>query len=458
MEKNSLRVMIIGAGTGGLCLAHGLKRAGISVRVFERDRTRRDGLYGYRVGISPAGSCAMKQCLPAELFDLFVATCARAPRYFNILTEQLSEVLSIEDPGSDDPVDSEKSVSRMTLRQVLLTGLEEVVEFDKKFECFDYNTDGTITVHFEDGRSATGDVLVGADGAGSRVRKQRLPHARMDETGILSIGGKVAMTEETKALLSDKVFHGISLVMAPKGMGAILHVMEFKWDRHGVKNGVGGNDAELISQWPGMLYDNTQDYIMWGIWAARKNYPTDPAKLKGEALIQLAGEMTRDWSPKMRRLIELTDPTTTIAINIKTSVTLEPWESSSVTLLGDAIHTMTPGRGVGANTALQDAALLCRRLIEVRDGRQPLVEAIHAYEVEMLRYSSEAVLESRKQMDANGSIHKPVIGRLQLAMMRTGMRFVNAIPALKRKMAEKEMRLRKIRELNANSNGEQVLA
>src|SRR5215469_13821750 len=277
MEKNSLRVMIIGAGTGGLCLAHGLKRAGIDVRVFERDRTRRDGLYGYRVGISPAGSYAMKQCLPPKLFDLFVATCARAPRYFNILTEQLSEVLSIEDPGSDDPVDSEKSVSRITLRQVLLTGLEEVVEFDKKFERFDYNTDGTITVHFEDGRSATGDVLVGADGAGSRVCKQRLPHARMEETGILSIGGKVAMTSDAKTLLSDKVFHGISLVMAPKGMGAILHVMEFKWDRQGIKNGVGGNDAELISQWPGMLYDNTQDYIMWAIWAARKNYQVDPA-------------------------------------------------------------------------------------------------------------------------------------------------------------------------------------
>ena len=56
MQKNALHVMIIGAGTGGLCLAHGLKRAGISVRVYERDRTRRDGLQGYRVGISPAGS------------------------------------------------------------------------------------------------------------------------------------------------------------------------------------------------------------------------------------------------------------------------------------------------------------------------------------------------------------------------------------------------------------------
>src|ERR1700761_7371797 len=125
MEKKTLHVMIIGAGTGGLCLAHGLKRAGIRVTVYERDRTRKDGLQGYRVGISPAGSYALKECLSPELYDLFVATCARPPRYSNMLTEQRSELLSMDRlSGDNDPVDSEKSVSRMTLRQVLLTGLE----------------------------------------------------------------------------------------------------------------------------------------------------------------------------------------------------------------------------------------------------------------------------------------------------------------------------------------------
>src|SRR3954454_12081366 len=89
-------VIIIGAGTGGLCLAHGLKRAGISVAVYERDRSRTDGLHGYRVGIDPDGSRALHACLPPELFDTFVATCARAPQYFNMLTEQFSEVLSLD--------------------------------------------------------------------------------------------------------------------------------------------------------------------------------------------------------------------------------------------------------------------------------------------------------------------------------------------------------------------------
>ena len=450
MEKKALHVMIIGAGTGGLCLAHGLKRAGIRVTVYERDRTRQDGLQGYRVGISPAGSYALSQCLSPELYDLFVATCARPPQYFNMLTEQMSELLSMERFSGDDDVNSEKSVSRMTLRQVLLTGLEDVVAFDKKFSHYEHYSDGRVIVSFEDGTQAIGDVLVGADGAGSRLRKQRLPHARMEETGILSVAGKLPLTQESRALISDKVFNGVSLVMAPKGYGAIIHVMEFKWDRAGVKSNVGGNDSELISHWPGMLYDNTRDYIMWGVWGARQNLPADPTTLSVEQQLDLAREITKTWHPNMRRLIDLTDPSTVFPVNVRTSVPLEPWETSNVTLLGDAVHTMTPGRGVGANTALRDAALLSRRLIEVQNGRKPLVEALHEYEVEMLTYSKDAVLESRKQMDARSVSHKPVLGRMQLALARTGMRVVNAVPLLKRKMLEQQMRLRKVEQVKAS--------
>jgi len=117
-----LHVVIIGAGTGGLCLAHGLNRAGISVAVYERDttRTRDEGLQGYRVGIDPDGSRALHACLPPQLFDTLVATSARPPRYFNMLTERRTEVLSTDgwagEPGAD-PVNSEKSVSRMTPRK-----------------------------------------------------------------------------------------------------------------------------------------------------------------------------------------------------------------------------------------------------------------------------------------------------------------------------------------------------
>ena len=72
----------------------------------------------------------------------------------------------------------------------------------------------------------------------------------------------------------------------------------------------------------------------------------------------------------------------------------------------------------------------------------PLLRAISEYETEMLRYSTEAVLESRKQMNSSDLIHKPVIGRLQLALVRGGMRVVNTVPALKRRTLQNLMRVR----------------
>jgi len=431
-----MKVLVIGGGTGGLALAHGLKRAGIGVTVFERDALRTDGLHGYRVGIDPDGSRALHTLLPKELYDTFVATKARDPRYFNMLTEDLKEVLSMELPESTDPVESEKSISRMTLRQVLLTGLDDVVEFGKEFVRFEQHGD-QVTAYFADGTHATGDLLVAADGAGSRVRRQYLPQARTEETGIIAIAGKLPITEESAKLVSPKVFEGISIVTAPRGFACILHVMEFQWDRDGhVKSGIGGNIEELIRRWPGLQFDNTRDYINWGLSATKDKLPANIMDLRGEELVEVALNVTPGWHPNLRRLFELTDPGTCFPVNIWTSVPLEPWETTNITLLGDAIHTMTPGRGVGANTALRDAVNLCRKLIEVRDGRQELIPAVREYEAKMVEYGFDAVIKSRAQMTSADPVHKPVIGRLALAGMRTAMRAVNHLPPVKRRMRD----------------------
>ena len=431
-----MKVLVIGGGTGGLALAHGLKRAGIGVTVFERDALRTDGLHGYRVGIDPDGSRALHALLPKELYDTFVATRARDPKYFNMVTEDLKEVLSLELPPATDPVESEKSISRMTLRQLLLTGLEDVVEFGKEFTRFEQ--DGArVTAYFADGTSATGDLLVAADGAHSRVRRQYLPHARTEETGIIAIAGKLPITAESAKLVPPKVFEGITMVNAPRGLACILHVMEFQWDRDGnVKSGIGGNTEDLIRRWPGLQFDNTRDYINWGLSATADKLPANVMELRGRELIDAALGMTPGWHPNLRRLFELTDPGTCFPVNIWTSVPLEPWQTTTVTLLGDAIHTMTPGRGVGANTALRDAVNLCRQLIAVRDGRRELIPAVRAYEAKMIEYGFDAVIKSRAQMTADDPVHKPVVGRLALAGMRTAMRAVNHLPPAKRRMRD----------------------
>jgi 2-polyprenyl-6-methoxyphenol hydroxylase-like FAD-dependent oxidoreductase len=433
MPQHPLKVIIIGAGTGGLALAQGLNQADITVSVYERDTTPRNPQGGYRVGISPSGSQGLNACLPPEMFALFVATSARPPRYFNMLTERFSELVSIE-TEQEGPVNSEKNVNRSTLRQVLLTGLEGIVCFDKKFQRYEHNADGSVSAFFEDGTSTTGDILVGADGAGSRVRKQRLPDARHEDTGILSLGGRLPMTAESKAVLSDKMFFGMSMIMAPRGVGAIIHSLQFAWNQEDWTDRVKNGTAGIIANWPGFLNEDTEDYISWGLWASRRQFPADPRGMQGADLLRLANDLTKHWHPNFRKLIELTEPSTMLSINVRTSVPVSPWESSNVTLLGDAIHTMTPGRGAGANTALRDAALLLRKLTEVRRGGKSLVGAIHEYETEMLRYSSKEVLESRKNMNAKDVIHKPVIGRIQLGVMRLAMRVVETVPPLKRRV------------------------
>lgn len=434
-QRHDLRVAIIGAGTGGLCLAHGLKRAGIDVAVYERDRTRTDGLQGYRVGIDADGSRALHACLPPDIFQIFVATCARSPRYFNMVTEQLDELLSLPLPENPDPITSEKSVSRMTLRQVLLTGLEDIVHFDKTFTHYEQHADGTVTAWFADGSSVTVDLLVGADGTNSPVRRQYLPHAKLRDSGIIGIAGKIPLTDANRDLLPEKIVNGVTMVMAPQGFFSIIHVMEFPWGDNGPTLAAAASDRALLEQWPGLHFDNTRDYLMWGMGGAAQNLPPNILRLRGEALLPIALDATRSWSLTFRELQRQTDPTTCFPLNIRTSERLAPWRSSNVTLIGDAVHTMTPGRGVGANTALRDAALLCQKIVAARDGRATLLDGVAAYEAEMREYAFAAVEKSLEQMDGRGLVHRPVIGHAITALTRTGMRAVNHLPPLKRRFS-----------------------
>jgi 2-polyprenyl-6-methoxyphenol hydroxylase-like FAD-dependent oxidoreductase len=429
-----MRVLIIGAGTGGLALAHRLKQAGVAVSVFERDPVPNADTGGYRVGISPAGSRALKACVPPDLYELYVVTSARAPRYFNMVDERFAKLLCFDLSSiSENIAAGEKNVIRRTLRRVLLRGLEAEVAFGKRFAAYTPNPDGTVTARFEDGSEAVGDVLVGADGSGSPVRKQLLPHARLENTGMASFGGKIPATAETRALLSPEMLAGMTMIMAPRGFGAIVHSLDFSAQRA---------DPAFAARWPDFVSALDDDSIGWGIWGAGQNFPRDPAALNGEELRQLGLAMTERWAPQMRALIGMTAPSAIHYVNVRTSVPLDPWESSTVTLLGDAVHTMTPGRGAGANTALRDAALLGDMLIEASRGERPLVDAIHAYEAEMLRYSAESVRESRKQMDAGDAIHKPVIGDVQLALMRAAMRTIDVVPSFKRRVLNNIMQVR----------------
>jgi 2-polyprenyl-6-methoxyphenol hydroxylase-like FAD-dependent oxidoreductase len=254
---------------------------------------------------------------------------------------------------------------------------------------------------------------------------------------MIAIGGKAALTDQTRALLTPKMRNGLSLVFAPKGYGSVIYVMEFPWDADGApKSGIGSTDAELLARWPGLAFDNTRDYITVSFGGAAKRLPAGIMGMKGPDLHRLVAELTAGWHPDLRQLVALADPMSFFPLSIRTSVPLPQWETTNITLLGDAIHTMTPGRGVGANTALRDARLLCRKLTAARDGQAALLAAIRDYETQMIGYGFDAVKKSRKQMTASNPVHAPVIGRAVLAGMRTSMRIINHLPPVKNRMAE----------------------
>ncbi|HEY4920350.1 MAG TPA: NAD(P)-binding protein, partial [Xanthobacteraceae bacterium] len=172
-----LHVLVIGGGVGGLALAQGLKREGVSAAVYERERSLASRLQGYRVHISPGGSRALHECLTPHLFDAFDRTCGKPGRSFRFMTEQMKPLLTLDASmiSNDDAIARHRSVSRITLRQVLLSGLDDVVHFDKTFVRYEESPTGRVVAHFADGSTAEGDVLVAADGGGSRVRRQFLP-------------------------------------------------------------------------------------------------------------------------------------------------------------------------------------------------------------------------------------------------------------------------------------------
>ena len=129
----------------------------------------------------------------------------------------------------------------------------------------------------------------------------------------------------------------------------------------------------------GPFLDNTKSYVMWALSGRRQTWlPNKPAQLLGgDASKHIAQTAAAGWHKDLRDLIVRTDPATVSCLPIRTSVPVGPWQTQRITLLGDAIHSMTPFRGIGANVALRDAANLCEALCAANGGEKDLLESIH---------------------------------------------------------------------------------
>src|SRR5262249_56788593 len=155
---------------------------------------------GYRFHMDIRGEEALHACLPTRLYELAMATRGQPSKgatVFSLVDGELREAATGRFPESDSPafVTVASAIDRLTLRQILLAGLDDVVHFGKEFTRYEQRTDGTVHAYFADGTEAVGNVLVAADGVGSRIREQFLPHAQMVDTGVRWLGGKTMLDD-----------------------------------------------------------------------------------------------------------------------------------------------------------------------------------------------------------------------------------------------------------------------
>jgi 2-polyprenyl-6-methoxyphenol hydroxylase-like FAD-dependent oxidoreductase len=377
----AMRVLVIGAGIGGLALAHGLRRSGIDAQVFERRAAGGTELAGYGIHLNAYGLRALEGCLPEANWQRFLAGSAPAPDVVTFYRPDLVPLLRRQgSPGG------RRGISRTVLQTVLHDGMP--VHFGKRLVGHETGPDGLVHALFEDGTSASGDVLVGADGANSRVRDERLPDLKRQDLGVLNVAARFRLA------LTD---------------GSVNNVVP------------GRRGWMFAAAW--------DDYVTWAYADARGNYPDDVERLGQEALRDLVLDRIDGWSPTLRLLVRECEIGTLTAMPLRSMPHLDRWEPSPVTLIGDAVHNMTPMAGVGANTALRDADELRRALGAAAVGRTGLIDAIGGYETAMRAYANPAVAMSARNARTAGSE-----ARLPRLAFRTALRVAEAVPPMKRAM------------------------
>ncbi|MBA8880028.1 FAD-dependent oxidoreductase [Phyllobacterium myrsinacearum] len=409
MTSQHVDVAIIGGGPGGLALAQGLKKNGIEVAVFEKDRARTDYVQGFRLRLRQRGLDALERNLPSHLFDTFIDTLGRAPHQNILLNEKFEHLDDGNTPDAEaDDTHLEKSVSRITLRQILLTELNDIVQYGKIFSHYVEQPDSSIVAHFEDGSSVSANVLVGADGEKSRVRQQLLPELQTYDTGVRRLAGKMTLAAAESHNISPLLLDFNANIKPGAGHGLMVTSHRVNPEAYR-KYGLIGADDATHRKIEGFHFNNTTSYVWWNTaFGAGELAPDDVlSRLERGELIALLLSKIGHWHPGILDLIRYSDPSTVALLRVRTSRPPQPWQTSRVTLLGDAIHSMTYFRALGGNTAIYDAGLLARELVKAKLGQNTLLAALSTYETAMLQHGSEAVRSSLVAMQRNVFGHTP---------------------------------------------------
>ncbi|OCK80347.1 FAD/NAD(P)-binding domain-containing protein [Lepidopterella palustris CBS 459.81] len=369
------RVLIIGAGLGGLSLAQGLKKAHIPFHVFERDPSSNFRPQGYRIKINPEGAQALKAVMSTEMWEYFEKSCAESKfGETNINALDGGIIASRAGPGARGGA-IPYLADRTVLRTLLFQGLDEDVSFGKSLTHYDILDEGVVA-HFADGSSEQGILLVGADGL-------RSPPV---DTNGRCIYGKTPLTEELMKTYPAKGAKWMTLLLDKTPMTQTLDIDETPLSC--LLEPVRFQDNELRSKLP-------QDYVYWVLISRSDVFGKSTEELlalDNKQSAELSLKLTEEWDESLRILFKKQDISQSSTLRISSAKPNIPvWEPSSrVTLLGDAVHVMSPSGGVGAVTAIMDAATLSGALAAEGINKKSIGE----YEAIMRQYAKKSIERS----------------------------------------------------------------
>lgn len=339
-------IAIIGGGPGGLTLARILHLHGIASTVFERDEHALARPQGGSLDMH--ADTGLRALRLAGLEDAFRAVARYEDQDGKVYSPDGKLLFADYDPEGERP-----EIDRTQLRQLFLDALPQgTVRWGQKIEAVKPLEDGRYAVFANGGAGEPFDLVVGADGAWSRVRP----------------------------LVSDAVPYYEGVIFCELGIddADARHPALAALVGHG-KMFAKGRSRTLVGQRSSNAHIRVYAALRAPVTAVVLD-AADPDRTRQE----IAGHFA-DFAPGLRALIT---EARLLAIRPMYALAVgHRWANRpGVTLIGDAAHLMSPFGGEGANTAMADGADLAMALAEGGDWRQ----AVAAYEAIMFPRAEEA--------------------------------------------------------------------